>query len=492
MINYNPLLTINNQLISIVEKYNNNNEYLTFIYYTCCMLGGYESIDYLIHLLVFNIRKITYIDITLYYPYKVNIENKMNETIKYYDFYNLQEKEIINIFIDKIIKLKPIIINNVITYYPLNYMEYYNNTITLRGFNQFINFNKVYEGNFYEYGRIVDYFINNIDIEIMLKLIKNNKNCDMIKIFKIYFQTPQLMHENKHFWINKETLIADHNICIDYRINNKNCKDRKNKYNSNIILSLLTYGDCRDNALLLEFYCCLIEWNEYIELIKNFNQNQNKIINLIRNQNRIVNVDVYFNGYYTNYNEKTKPISEYKINNNLDNLDKSIKDNIYIYKKQVYFYYENHVFVVKTNFHNNKCTFKAIDIMYNKYDLTFLNDYIGQYRGDYIVDNKKIIINNVILELGRNDFNLKLNTICKMKTQFFNKIRYEKNLKNKLLFLSDDFIIPNNFYDINNFIITRESILYKLRQKYFNKNIKVEHYDNKPSNKIKYFLLEDI
>ena len=48
MINYNPLLTINNQLISIVEKYNNNNEYLTFIYYTCCMLGGYESIDYLI------------------------------------------------------------------------------------------------------------------------------------------------------------------------------------------------------------------------------------------------------------------------------------------------------------------------------------------------------------------------------------------------------------------------------------------------------------
>ena len=121
-----------------------------------------------------------------------------------------------------------------------------------------------------------------------------------------------------------------------------------------------------------------------------------------------------------------------------------------------------------------------------------VNDYIGQYRGNYIVDNKKIIINNGILELGRNDFNLKLNTICKMKTQFFNKIRYEKNLKNKLLFLSDDFIIPNNFYDINNFIITRENILYKLRQKYFNKNIKVEHYDNKPSNKIKYFLLEDI
>ena len=66
---YYNILSKDNQLISIIGKYNDTDEYLLFIYYTCCMLGGYESIDHLIHLLVKNIRNVIYIDITLYYPY---------------------------------------------------------------------------------------------------------------------------------------------------------------------------------------------------------------------------------------------------------------------------------------------------------------------------------------------------------------------------------------------------------------------------------------
>ena len=77
MTNYKDLLK-NNQLINILKN-DNSDEYLLFIYYTCCILGGYESIDYLIHLLVSNIIKCIKVDLSLYYPDKINIDLRMKE-----------------------------------------------------------------------------------------------------------------------------------------------------------------------------------------------------------------------------------------------------------------------------------------------------------------------------------------------------------------------------------------------------------------------------
>ncbi len=475
MTNYYKILSKDNQLITIIKKYNDTTEYLLFIYYTCCMLGGYNSIDYLIHLIVYNLNKVSNIDLSLYFPYKVDIEKKMNDTLEYYNFYSDQHKNIINNFIDKLTKLK--IVNNTKNkYYPIKYKFYYENTITLRGFNQYINFNKVYMGNFKYYGRIIDYFINNKDISIMNKLIINNQNEDMIKIFKIYFQIPQLMHKNRHFWMNKESLFESYNICVENN-NNIECKPRTDNYNSNLITSLLTYGDCRDLALLLEFYLCCIEWNTYLKLLKNFESE--KIIKLIHNQSRIINVDVYMNGYYNNKLDLMLPINKNKISNT--NL---------LYKNNNYIFYENHNFIVTTKYRNNKIKFITRDIMYNKYDLVLTNNK-KKFYGEYIVDNKKIIINNYFLELGQNDYYQNLNVICKIKEPFYINFRYENKLKNKLFYLSNIFNIPNNFYNINKFIIDREKIYYKLRKKYYNKKININRY-TKINTENSYFLLNDL
>jgi hypothetical protein len=484
---YYNILSKNNQLISIIEKYNDTDEYLLFIYYTCCMLGGYESIDHLIHILVKNIRNVIYIDITLYYPYEINLDEKIEETKIYFNFYNNHERNKINKFISKL--KKKYNNKNTTVYYPDKFKFYYNNTITLRGFNQFINFNKVFIGNFNKDGRVIDYFINDRDIEIMDKIIKINDKEDMIKVFKIYFQIPQLMHANKHYYMNKEGLFKDYNFC-SFINNAPNCKIRYGNYNSNLITSLLTYGDCRDSSFLLEFYLCYIEWTVYLDLIKNFSFNLNKIINLIRSQNRIVNLDVYMDGIYPKFKNKIKPIKEFKY---LPQLTQDPKNYIFVqlYQNKKYFYYENHNFVIKTKFKNNKLLFKAVDLMYNKYDLNFVKDYLGLFRGDYIVDNKNLIIDNNFIELGKNDFNPKLNIICKLDRPFNSNFRYEDNLKNKLIYLSNEFKIPNNFYNINKFIIDRENLFYKLRKKYFMKDIIVKRYNNNTQN-ISYFLMEDL
>jgi hypothetical protein len=440
------------------------------------MLGGYNSIDYLIHLIVYNLNKVAVIDLSLYFPYKVDIEKKMNDTLKYYNFYSDQHKNIINIFIAKLNKLK--IVNNTNNkYYPIEFKYYYENTTTLRGFNQYINFNKVYIGNFNNYKRILDYFINDKDISIMNNLIINNQNEDMIKIFKIYFQIPQLMHKNRHFWMNKESLFESYNICLKNNTNIK-CKSRTDNYNSNLITSLLTYGDCRDLALLLEFYLCCIEWNKYLNLLKNFKSK--KIIKLIHNQSRIINVDVYMNGYYNKKLDLMIPINNNNNNNN----------NNLLYKNNNYIFYENHNFIVTTKYRNNKIKFITRDIMYNKYDLVLTNNK-NKFYGEYIVDNKKIIINNFFIELGHNDYYQNLNVICKIKEPFFINFRYENKLKNKLFYLSNIFNIPDNFYNINKFVIDREKVYYELRKKYYNKKININRYTKINTNN-SYFLLNDL
>ncbi len=65
-------------------------------------------------------------------------------------------------------------------------------------------------------------------------------------------------------------------------------------------------------------------------------------------------------------------------------------------------------------------------------------------------------------------------------------------MQNKLLFLSEDFKLPYNFYNVNNFIINREYYFYNLRKKYLKTTFKILQYDGNNSKLLKYFLLEDI
>jgi hypothetical protein len=128
--------------------------------------------------------------------------------------------------------------------------------------------------------------------------------------------------------------------------------------------------------------------------------------------------------------------------------------------------------------------------MYNKYDLVLTNNK-NKFYGEYIVDNKKIIINNFFIELGHNDYYQNLNVICKIKEPFFINFRYENKLKNKLFYLSNIFNIPDNFYNINKFVIDREKVYYELRKKYYNKKININRYTKINTNN-SYFLLNDL
>jgi hypothetical protein len=74
----------------------------------------------------------------------------------------------------------------------------------------------------------------------------------------------------------------------------------------------------------------------------------------------------------------------------------------------------------------------------------------------------------------------------------FKDFTYIKNLENKLLYLSNNFEIPKNFYDINKFVKEREEYYNKLRKKHYGGKIfNVEHYKENSKN-LKYFLLEDL
>jgi len=345
--------------------------------------------------------------------------------------------------------------------YNQNLTNLFEKTVNLRGFNQKFNFNKVFCGN---KKTVKDYFINQSDINIMNKIIESNPH-NILKVLKVYFQVPQLMHPNKHYYYNRLALMKSYGI-YDY-----------NNMKTNLITSLINYGDCRELALILNFYYCIKEWDEYLELLKVFDIM--KITKLIKNQKRIIDVDIYFSCYF----EKFKSVDECLP------FPKNI--NKYLpYNDKKYSYYENHNFVIQIKYTNNKFKIKTHDIMYNKYDFIIKNKL---FIGDYIVNNKKIKLDDDIIVLGTNDFNKNINVIGKLNTVMCNSIFFNKDnnsQNNKLLFLSKELVLPHNFYDIDNFVKAREHKFDYLRLKYFLKNKKVLHYNG--SSALSYFLLDDL
>jgi hypothetical protein len=491
--NYYDILNKDNQLVDILIDIKSINkkeikEYLLFIYFTCCILGGYESIDYLIHLLVTNIINIIEVDLTLYYPVSFDINAKLESTKEYFNFYNDKEKNHINNFINNLKELKKENLNHNTEFSNINnFNNLLMNTLSLRGYNQKINFGKVYLGNSYV---VKNYFINNIDIGIMKQIIEKYKGQDMLKIFKIYFQVPQLMHPYKNYNNNRSVLYLQNNICVDsYLLKNpqKECNEKINDSITNLITSLVNYGDCRELSLILEFYKCMCEWDKYLIYIKDLNKNKNKIIKLIKNQYRSISVDVMFNAYTK---DKLNSINEYILYNNDDTISYD-----FMLDNTKYKIYENHNFVLKMKYKNNEYNYKLIDIMYiKKYDEKLNNTY---FNSDYVVNNKKIKINYPIIDFGMNDYNKKIHVIAKIVDSYFVNQIYKPNLINKLLYLSQVFNISMNLYDVDEFVKKREEKFYYLRKKYLNKAYRIDQFnknniDNKYDKKLKYFLLDDI
>ena len=119
------------------------------------------------------------------------------------------------------------------------------------------------------------------------------------------------------------------------------------------------------------------------------------------------------------------------------------------------------------------------------------------FNSDYVVNNKKIKINYPIIDFGMNDYNKKIHVIAKILDSYFVNQIYKPNLINKLLYLSQEFNISMNLYDVDEFVKKREEKFYYLRKKYLNKAYRIDQFnkdniDNKYDKKLKYFLLDDI
>jgi hypothetical protein len=317
----------------------------------------------------------------------------------------------------------------------------------------------------------------------MKNIMKKNKSEDILKIFKIYFQVPQLMNVDNNYKDNRDALMKEYNFCIDndnYKKSQLGCIEKKYTHITNLITSLMNYGDCRELALILEFYYCMREWFKYLLYLKDFEKNENKIIKLIKNQKRLFSVDIYFDAYKDRKDRFSTVKDFIKLTNQKSNLT---------YNKKKYMLYENHNFVIKLRKKENRYTYKCSDIMYNKYDFKLNNTY---YVGDYIVNNKKPKLKYPFFEFGKNDFNDSVNVLAKIRQTMFKNFTYVDNLTDKFLYLSNDFNISENFYDINKFVEEREKYYYLLRKKHYNtKMFKVEHYSEN-SKHLQYFLLEDL
>ena len=90
------------QLIDLLDEKKIDDNYLKKIYYFCCIIGGYESIDYMMHLLVYNISKSISIDLSLYRFKEFDFDKLLEKTKNNKELYSLKEIDIFNNFISKI------------------------------------------------------------------------------------------------------------------------------------------------------------------------------------------------------------------------------------------------------------------------------------------------------------------------------------------------------------------------------------------------------
>jgi hypothetical protein len=323
-------------LIDLIKNYNHKKKYSSGkqkkVFYFCCMVGGYESYDKLVHLLVNKLRYSIKVNLSLYYPFEVDINKRIDETELMYNKNDISE---IYIYLNNIKNTNEKSSWN--TNIDSKWKEFFNISMIFRGFNERINYNKIYVGNFACYKRVLNYFINDVDINIINKLRSLYGDDKMETLLRTYFQIPQLMHPDRYFWYNYLSVLLNENICVDFKNKyhnyNIDCKKRDNNFISNLTTTLIYYGDCREAALILIIYKSILEWEKFIDLLNN--KDFKLIDELIINQTRLISTNIYINSdlYYVDYIKYPKYYFNFKVLNKNSIINKKmdtkiIKNNI--------------------------------------------------------------------------------------------------------------------------------------------------------------------
>jgi|SaaInlStandDraft_7_1057024.scaffolds.fasta_scaffold10163_1 hypothetical protein len=474
------------QLLLLLDPTKINDKYLLKIYYFCCLIGGGESIDYYIHKLCKYISQSIKLNLNYYYYKKFNFDILLKTTKVNKKFYTKEEILKFNNFIKKI---KNNNIKNKFNNNDKKTINFFENSISLRGFNQIINFNKIYQGNLYKYGRVNNYFINFKDIDILLKLREIYKNKYETAI-QCYLQIFQIFHPLNIFFYNHSLLLLEKKICINYKDYNKNCRSRSKNYKTNISVCLQNYGDCREINFIKNIYLLI---DQFINFMNYFNNNNfNKMKEIINIHYRLFSLKFYINGkfekpfqFVKQYFYNNEVLDETKLNEYESNYVKILNN-----KKMIQV--ENHVIVLEYNITNNNII--SHDMLYKKNNLQFneKNDYEMLFIADYYLNKINVKYNDTYFDFGQNYFNDKVYQYAIFDYNYFKNIKIQKNKKYKLTYLNDSFKFNKNFYKINDFILWREKYMYYNRIKYFNYKYKTSRYikDNK-SYKLFYFFIED-
>lgn len=480
------------QLIELLKPDNISDIYLKKIYYFCCIIGGGDSIDYYMHKLVRKISKSININLQYYYYKEFSFDKLLKDTEKYENLHNDKNIELFNNFIDKIKD------NNIKSKFNTNKYQkdntyLYDNSVNFRGFNQIINFNKVYQGNLCEYGRVNNYYINMHDIDLLNKLKRIHKD-KVEDAIQCYLQIYQVFHVLNLFFYNHSSLFIERNICVDYGDYNTNCMKRTHNFKSNITTCLENYGDCREINLIKNLLMLIEEFELFLKYFKD--DDFKNMENIIINQTRLISIDVYIKGHL----EKPLPyVNNYLYNDEYlgedDKLNKAEMNKLKVIKGKKMIWLENHVLNINIDLIKEKLTLH--DLLYKKKNLIFDNDNIYDflYSADYYFDEMETAFNekNELIDLGVNFTNDKVIQLGKITYNLFQTFKIDNNNPYDYIYLSNPYKLHKDFFDINKFIVWREKKMYYNRVKYFNKKYFVERY-TKPETKYRntYFLLEDI
>jgi hypothetical protein len=479
------------QLIDLLNTEKINDNYLKKIYYFCCIIGGGDSIDFYMHKLVYKISKSINLNLQLYFYKDFSFENLLKNTEKYKNLHSDKNIEIFENFISKI-KNNNIKSTFKVNKYQKDHIFIYDNSVNFRGFNQYINFNKVYQGNLCEYGRVNNYFINLKDIIILNKLKEIYK--DKIETaIQCYLQIYQVFHIKNLFFYNHTSLFIERNICVDYGKYNKNCLKRTHNFKSNITTCLENYGDCREINLIKNLLILITEFDLFIKYFEE--NNFVKMEELIINHTRLISLNIFMKGHL----EKPLPyVNNYLYNDKYldedDKLNKAELNKLKIIKGKKMIFLENHVLNLNINLKQNKLILH--DLLYKKNNLIFDSENIFDYlySADYYFDKVETYFDekNKLLDLGVNLFNSKVIQLGEFSYNLFQTFKIENINPYDYYYLSNPYKLNKNFYNVNNFVIWREKKMYYNRIKYFNYKYYVERY-TKPEKKYRntYFLLED-
>lgn len=494
-------------------------DYILYINYTpnIYFLSYYINlIKHIINFLKFKFKKIK-IKYNKFIFFKENIKKTKNKI-------TIQKKEILLL---KVFYLKHVkIINNNFNFfkklnnsnlkYKNNILDYINILIKETGCPiNILDYDKFKNYNIYKNSNDKIYF-NNI-------LIKN-KYRKYLYIFKKRYINFAGLKNNKLFYIDKKTK----NILIyiilykrdkilkiikKFKFNNTFTKIYKNKININNII----YIQNKLNFFFKKKIKILINFNKlknknkfikinfkYIKTILGFKIKKSKIINIIKNLDcKIININksniiLKFNRDNLFIKDKVDIINEIIKFININKINIKIKKKSEIYNKNKFIKitkYEKIINII-INILTNYGFFEVINIPFIKIknDCKFTKNIIKKkikIKKNYYLSNRLFynILNNILYNINRKEYNLKLFEIANLYSIKKNKIKEEKyieilitkkKIKNNIKYLYKIYnillIILNKlgiYKNLTNIIKTKDKKFYNIKILILFNNIKI-------------------